>query len=190
MDFSIINLLLIAISLGVDSFSIALVIGAYFSNITKNEIIKLILSFTLFHFFMLLIGWFFGNNIYQYVEVFAHWIIFGFLGFVGGKLIYEAIKCEEKLNFKNNFFKLKNLFFLSFITSLDALAIGFSFALFNISILIPNIVISIVVGIMTLIGVLVGGKLSKKFPNIMKIIAGIVLILIGLLKVLEYYFSF
>jgi putative Mn2+ efflux pump MntP len=105
---------------------------------------------------------------------------------VGGKLIYEAIKGEEELEIKEDFFKIKNILFLGFITSLDALAIGFSFALLNVespwfykSILIPNIVISVVVAIMALVGVLAGGKLSEKFPDKMKIIAGIILILIG-----------
>ena len=188
MNFSIINLLLIAVSLGVDSFSIALAIGGFFSTITKKEKAKLVLSFMLFHSLMLLIGWLLGNNIADYIEIFAHWIVFGFLGFIGGKLIYDAIKKEEELEIKTDFFKYKNISFLSFITSLDALAIGFTFALLNVSILLPNIVIAFVVGIMTLLGLFIGGKLSEKFPNRMKIIAGIVLILIGMWQLLEHYF--
>jgi putative Mn2+ efflux pump MntP len=187
MNFSIINILLIAISLSVDSFSIALAIGAFFSTITKKEATKLVLSFMLLHFIMLLLGWCVGENIVDYVDVFAHWLILGFLGFVGGKLIYEAIKGEEEIEIKSDFFGYKNILFLSFVTSLDALAIGFSFALLNISILLPNIIISVVVGIMTILGLLTGGKLSEKFPDRMKIVAGIVLILIGLYQLLEHY---
>ena len=189
MGISIINLLLIAVSLGVDSFSIALSIGAFFSTITKKEIIKLTVSFMSAHFLMLLIGWFFGVYTADFIEMFAHWIILVFIGFVGVKLIYEAVKGNDELEIKLHFWRYRNILFLSFITSLDALAIGFSFALLNTFIIIPNIVITIVVGIMTLIGIFAGGKLSEKFPNKMKIIAGIILILIGIFQVLEHYFS-
>jgi putative Mn2+ efflux pump MntP len=72
MGISVINLLLLAVSLSVDSFSIALAIGAFFSTITKKEIARLLLSFSLFHFLMLLLGWFAGNHIIDYVETFAH----------------------------------------------------------------------------------------------------------------------
>jgi len=188
MGFYIINLLLLAISLSVDSFSIALVIGAFFSTITKKEILKLVISFSIAHFLMLLIGWFGGNYIADYVEIFAHWIIFGFLVFIGGKFIYEAIKKRDELKIKADFFKYRNIFFLVFITSLDALAIGFSFALLNITILLPNIVIAVVVGIMSLLGLLTGGKLNKKLPNKIKFIAGIILILIGLRQLLKHNF--
>jgi len=187
---SIINLLLIAVSLGVDSFSISLAISTFFSTITKKEMTKLILSFMSFHFLMLFLGWFFGTIIDTYIEVFAHWIIFSFLAFIGGKLIYDAIKNKDELEIKADFFKYKNIFLLSFITSLDALAIGFSFALLNVSIYIPNIVISVVVGLMTLIGLFAGKKLSNRFPYRMKIIAGIILVLIGIYQLLKHYLSF
>jgi putative Mn2+ efflux pump MntP len=190
MDISIINLLLLSISLSVDSFSIILAIGSFFSTDARKEISKIIFSFSLAHFLMLLIGWAVGSYIAVFVEVFASWIIFGFLGFIGGKLIFEAINHKDELEIKKGFFRVRNIIFLSLITSLDALAIGFSFALLNISILIPSIVISVVVGLFSLLGFFAGGKLSKKFPDKMKIIAGIVLILIGLRQLLEHFFSF
>jgi len=188
MGISIYNILLIAISLGVDSFSISLAIGAFFASITKKEIAKLISSFMITHFIMLLVGWYAGNTIANYIDALSHWIIFAFLGFIGIKLIYEAIKNADELKIRTDFFRYRNMLFLSFITSLDALAVGFSFALLHIDILLPNILISSVVGIMALVGVFAGEKLSKRLPNRMKIIAGIILILIGILQLLEHYF--
>lgn len=140
------------------------------------------------HFLMLLIGWYAGNNIVDYINTLSNWIIFIFLSFIGVKLIYEAIKKEDKLEINKDFFKYRNILSLSFITSLDALAIGFSFALLHINILLPNIIISFIVGIMSLLGIFIGGKLQERFPNKMKFIAGVILIIIGLLQLLGHYF--
>ncbi|MCL2040210.1 MAG: manganese efflux pump MntP family protein [Bacteroidetes bacterium] len=186
---SIFNVLLIAVSLSADSFAIALAIGSFFTTITKKEVAKLISAFMIAHFIMLLIGWYAGNIIVDYIDALSHWIILLFLGFVGIKLIYEAVKNKDELEIKKDFFRYRNILTLSLITSLDALAIGFSFALLHINILIPNVIISVVVGIMSLLGIFVGGKLSKMFSKIMKIIAGIILIIIGLLQLFEHYFE-
>jgi len=183
---SILNIFFIAIALGVDSFSIALAVGAFFQTITSRQKIKLIANFISFHFVMLLIGWFFGSNILEYIESFANWLIFGFLGFIGTKMIIEAIKKTDEKEIKENFFSTINILFLGLITSLDALAIGFSFAIMQEPIWLPNIIIPFTVGIMALLGISLGRKLGEKFPNRIKIFAGIILILIGISVILEH----
>lgn len=179
------NTLFIAISLSIDSFSIALAIGAFFQTISNIQKFKLILNFASFHFVMLLLGWYFGNYILEYIEAFDHWIIFAFLGLVGIKMIIEA-KNNNIDEIKETFFSLKNMLFLGLITSLDALAIGVTFALAKDSIWMPCITTSIVIAIMTFLGIISGKKLSENFPNKIRIVAGIVLILIGVSVVLDH----
>lgn len=183
---TILNFFLIAIALGVDSFSISLAVGAFFQTITSKQKIKLIVNFMSFHFVMVLLGWFFGSNILEYIEAFDHWLIFTFLGFIGGKMIVEAVKNTNEEEIKEDFFSTINILFLGLITSLDALAIGFSFAIMKESVWLPNAIITFTVGMMALLGLSIGKKLGKKFPKRIRIFAGIVLILIGINVVLEH----
>ncbi|MDR0927624.1 MAG: manganese efflux pump MntP family protein [Ignavibacteria bacterium] len=191
MLFQILNSIILGLALSVDSFSIACAVGCFFSSIVLKEKLKLVISFMVFHFCMLLGGWLFGDYLIQYVEQFGHWISFALLAFIGIKMLKEATgdeDDEEKESIKENFFGFRNLIFLAFATSIDALAIGFSFALSKTNIWLPNITITIIVGIITLLGLSIGKRLSQKFPERMEIIAGIVLILLGIGAVLEHYF--
>lgn len=182
------ELLLLSVSLGVDSFSLSLAVGAFFPNSTSSQKFRLIFSFCFCHFVMLLLGWFLGASVVEYISSFDHWLIFGFLAFIGGKMLYEAISGDNDEDvLRKDFFTFRNTIMLGVFTGMDALAVGFSFALMSVNVWIPNIVITLVVGIMAFTGLLLGDKLGCKFPNVMKFVAGIVLIAIGVLTVLEHY---
>lgn len=183
---NLLNIFFIALALGVDSFSISLAAGAFFQTISSLQKLKLITSFVTFHFVMILLGWFFGNNLLEFIGTFDHWIIFVFLAIIGGKMIFEAIKNDTDEEIKEDFFALINILFLGFITSLDALAIGFSFAFIKEPILLPNLIITATVGVMSFLGIALGKKLGEKFPNKIKFFAGSILIIIGIKVVLEH----
>lgn len=87
MIIDIVNLLLIAFGLSIDSFHISLAVGTFFPVTSKSEKLRMVVAFMLFHFVMMTLGWNIGANIVGYIEMFAHWIVFVFLGFVGGKFI-------------------------------------------------------------------------------------------------------
>ena len=179
------NIFFIAIALGIDAFSIAVVAGVCFSSITIKQRLNLSFHFGFFQFGMTIIGYFIGSYIASYIEAIDHWVILLLLGFVGIKLIKDSLNKRDEKELQIDFFSEKNLLMLAFITSIDALAIGLSFALIGQAILFPAVIIGIITILMTMIGVSVGNIFSN-ISSKMQIIAGVVLILIGIHIFLEH----
>lgn len=184
------DIFFIALALGVDAFSVAVVAGACFLSISLREKWSLILHFGFFQFIMTLIGFFLGDSISYYIKAFDHWLILLLLGLIGTKLIYDSFteKEEEQKNNKlqKDFFSEKNILLLSIATSIDALAIGISFSIIKQSVLFPSIIIGIIAAIMSFIGISLGRKIGSKTSKSMQVIAGIVLIVIGIKIFLEH----
>jgi len=176
---------LIALSLAVDSFA------ASFSGGTKLKVpkvktaLKVALLFGIFQGTMPIIGWFAGTRIKELITNVDHWIAFGLLLAVGSKMIYEAVHSEKRdFNLLSN----KTVIILSIATSIDALAVGISFAFLKAPILISALTIGIITIILSFAGVLLGCKLRKMFTNQIEIIAGTILILIGLKILFQHLF--
>jgi putative Mn2+ efflux pump MntP len=138
---------------------------------------------------MPLIGWLLGSQLVQYIEKFDHWIAFGLLAFIGVKMAIESFKKEEdecdcckdadKLD-------LKELFVLAIATSIDALAVGITFALYpDVNIVSAISVIGIVTFVICSGGVLIGHKFGAKFKSKAEFLGGIVLVIIGLKLLIE-----
>lgn len=184
---SLLNILLIATALGVDSFSIGMAAGACFQKILFKQKLKMTLSFGLVHIIMPIVGWLVGSGVADLIEQFDHWVILILLVFIGGKLIHSSLKGGNHEEAQADFFSKKNIMLLSIATSIDALAIGISFALLQQSIILPSLIIGLVVTIMTWVSITLGRQIGEKVPQKMQIIAGIVLILIGVRVFLEHY---
>ena len=183
---SLLNILLISVALGVDSFSVGMLAGACFQKIFFKQKIKMTLYFGVSHIIMPTIGWFVGAGIADLIDQLDHWVILILLLFVGIKLIYESIKNNNHEEIQMDFFSRKNLLILSLATSIDALAIGISFALLQQAIIYPAVVIGAIVSCMTWISISLGRKIKKSTPQKMQLIAGIILILIGIRIFLEH----
>lgn len=185
---SFLSILMIAVGLAMDAFAVSVTIGI---NTTKENKLKLALKAALlfggFQGLMPLIGWAVGRNFTQYIEMIDHWIAFILLFIIGGKMIYESIKGEEDDEIKT--YSNKTLLLLAIATSIDALAVGISFAFLNVNILYSIVIIGIVTFVLSFIAVNIGKRLGDIFKNKAEIFGGAVLILIGFKILVEHLFS-
>ena len=170
---------LIALSLGMDAFAVSISGGAYFGKATARQQFRLSFHFGLFQFFMPVIGWIIGARVVNIVKDFDHWIALIILTIIGTKMIFDGFK-NSKENINKDISKGWTLVALAFATSIDALAVGFSFGIINSNIFLPSVVIGIIAATMSLVGIKIGEVLSFKFGKKIEIIGGIILIIIGL----------
>ncbi len=176
MSFS--EILLIALSLSMDAFAVAIAMGATLRKQFKpSHIIITALFFGIFQAGMPLIGWFGGKLFADMVESFGHWIAFVMLGAIGGKMIWEALKHDDEEKIDN--FCFYHLTALAFATSIDALVVGVSFACISVNIYVAVLKIGLVTFITSLIGGIIGKVFGHIFENKFEFAGGAVLILLG-----------
>jgi putative Mn2+ efflux pump MntP len=181
----LIEILLISVGLAMDAFAVSICAGTNELIRGKRPTFRLSFHFGLFQFLMPVIGWFLGSGIQKYIEDYDHWVVLGLLAFVGLKMIKSGLEKNGEIK-KEDLSKGLNLVIVSVATSLDALAIGISFAMLNTNIWYPSLIIGIVTASLSVIGVQVGNKLGLKFGKKMEILGGIILILIGIRILIEH----
>jgi putative Mn2+ efflux pump MntP len=174
-----IEILLIAVGLAMDAFAVSLAAGALKEVRGARATFRLSFHFGLFQFLMPVIGWYAGSNIVGYIEAFDHWIAFGLLGYVGGRMVLSGLANREE-SFRGDPSRGYLLITLSVATSIDALAVGLSLAMIQVSIWYPSVVIGVVAGVLSIVGVGLGRRLGLAFGKRMEVAGGIILVLIGL----------
>ena len=174
----IFSILLTGFALSMDAFAVSVTKGMTLKKINLSIATKIAFLFGLFQAVMPLIGWLFGMNFELYIRSIDHWIAVFLLSFLGIKMIVEAIKDDDNDN--STYLDNKELIILSIATSIDALAVGVTFAFLNIDIIPICVSIGVITFLVCFIGVLIGKKIGSVFKNYAQIIAGIILILIGL----------
>lgn len=174
---SFIELLLTAIGLSMDAFAVSVSQSLTAPNFKKIDALKFGIFFGGFQALMPLIGWLFGSLFSSYVEAIDHWVAFVLLGYIGIKMILDAtvLKDEEK----NCELNLKLLLVLAFATSIDALAVGVSFAFMKMNIIKSVVTIGITTFVLSPIGALLGKKIGGKLGDKAQILGGIILVVIG-----------
>ena len=175
----------LALALAMDAFAVALGTGAVLSRLTGRHLFRLGFHFGLFQALMPVIGWLAGLTIMQWVEAWDHWIAFSLLAIIGGRMIYEAFSDEEKTDDRDPT-KGLSLVLLSIATSIDALAVGFSLSVIGVSIWMPALVIGLVAGVLTIVGMLLGGRIGDRWGSRVEIFGGLVLIAIGAKILIEH----
>ena len=183
-----IEILLIGIGLSMDAFAVALSKGLSMRKLNMKAGILIAVFFGFFQAFMPFIGWLVCRNFEKYITSVDHWIVFVLLGFIGIKMIVDAIKefKKEKKEEKDGQIRIGELFLLAIATSIDALAVGISFAFLNINIWSSITIIGITTLILSFIGVLIGCKFGARFQTKAQIAGGIILILVGVKILLEH----
>jgi putative Mn2+ efflux pump MntP len=158
---------------------VAIGIGA--TNIKRSwmPVMRLAFAFGLFQLVMPVIGWLAGLTVVNIISDYDHWVAFLLLAYIGVKMIRDSFR-EEKDEEKTDKTTGMSLLFLSIATSIDALAVGFSFSLLKTPIIIPAIIIGVVCFVMTVIGMFFGKGLAKLFGRKVEIFGGVVLIAIGI----------
>ena len=183
------ELFFIGVGLSMDAFAVSICKGLSMRKINYAYSAVIALFFGGFQAVMPLIGWTVGKQFEKYITNFDHWIAFALLLIIGGKMAYEAIferqennnnsEIAEKLNYKE-------LFTLAVATSIDALAVGITFAFLKVNIWIAICIIGITTFILSFAGVLAGNKFGSIYKRKAEIAGGVVLILIGLKILLEH----
>ena len=182
---SLVTICLLAVGLGVDAFSVAIGIGAANNKKSWWPVLRLSIAFGLFQFVMPLVGWLTGLTVVNIIGGFDHWIAFVLLAFIGGKMIWEGLEKESNEE-KEDQTRGWPLFLLSIATSIDALAVGFSFSVLKTPIIFPSAIIGVVCFLMTGVGMIFGKGLARIFGRKVEIIGGLVLIAIGVKILIEH----
>jgi putative Mn2+ efflux pump MntP len=183
MDFF--TLLLLACGLAMDAFAVSITSGLAIDRLKFEHAFKIAFSFGLFQAVMPVIGWLIGIGLRDWLIVIDHWIAFGTLSFIGGRMIYEAVRsdCTVKIIDALN---LKVLFFLSVATSIDALIVGIGFAFLQILITRSVLIIGFVTFVISFLGVFLGHRFGCLFKDKAEIVGGLVLIAIGSKILIEH----
>lgn len=179
-------LLIIATSLAMDCFSVSLGIGSSPLPTTPRRVWRIAWHFGFFQFLMACLGWLLGNTILTFISSFDHWIAFGLLAWVGIRMIREGISTGDDHESYQDPSRGKTLVMLALATSMDSLGVGLSMAFLKANILTASLVIGLVSFLFSVVGLLVGNKLSEKFGKKMEVVGGIILLLIGLRIVLTH----
>jgi len=185
---SFLEILIIAFGLAADAFAVSVGAGASGLPDERRSMIRLSFHFGLFQFLMPVLGWMAGLEVARWVEVYDHWIAFILLAWVGARMMQSGLK-NESIHQGRDPSRGKMLVMLSIATSIDALAIGFSLALLNISIWYPAVVIGVITGGTSFLGILIGKKLSYRIGKTAAIVGGLLLILIGVRIVFSHIFQ-
>lgn len=177
---SILVILLIAISLSMDAFSLSLAYGTL--NLNKREILKLSVLVGVFHFFMPLIGTFIGDKIINIFPFNPSFIVFIILSIIGIQMILETFREEKKVEFMN----FIQLVIFGFAVSVDSFSVGISLEMINNNFVLCAIIFCLLAFIFTVLGLILGKKINKLIGKISELIGGIILIIIGLFYLLWF----
>ena len=183
-----IALIFTAFALSMDAFAVSITKGMTIKNLKKSTALKMALAFGVFQGAMPLLGWALGISFESYIKSIDHWIAFILHGFIGFNMIKGFFDDRKEENASELEFSAttdvddlsnKEIIMLAVATSIDALAVGISFAFLNVSIIPAASIICIITFLVCVVGVFVGNKVGDIFNGYAELVGGIILILIG-----------
>lgn len=181
---SLFSLFLLAVGLSMDAFAVSICKGLAMNKITLKKASIVGLWFGGFQALMPLIGFILGSQFEQYITAVDHWIAFILLGIIGISMIKEALSKEEEET--DDSLAFKTMLLLAVATSIDALAVGITFAFLQVDIIPAISFIGVTTFILSAIGVKVGNIFGTKYKSKAELFGGIILILIGTKILLEH----
>ncbi len=185
LPLDLLPLLGIALGLAMDAFSVAVAAGLSLGTVGPRQAFRLSFHFGLFQFLMPILGWLAGTAFAAYIEAYDHWLAFLLLAYVGGKMIRESLG-DRRERLERDPTRGLYLVMLAVATSIDALAVGLSLALLRVPVLEPAVVIGLVAGGMTLLGLRLGRYAGQLLGPWMERVGGLVLLAIGVKIVLDH----
>ena len=183
---AMIEILLISVSVAMDAFAVSIGKGLTVTRVRPVDVIKTALWFGGFQALFPLLGFFAANTFSKYVTAVDHWIIFALLAFIGGNMIREAFGEEEENRRETAQFDWRHMLPLAVACSIDAFAVGVSFAFMQVNIWFSVIVIGVVTGAFSAAGLYIGRVFGARWQKPAQIAGGAVLVLIGLKVLLEH----
>lgn len=178
-DLDILSIILIALGLSADCFAVALSGSVSMKSFTRFQVLRTALVFGFFQALMPVLGWLLGQTVVDFIADYDHWIALILLGFIGGKMIWESFQKKEdkqSLDITRGFL----LITLAVATSIDALAVGLTFAFIEVNITLAVFIIGITAFLATVISFLIGQKLGKLAGRWAELIGGLILLAIGI----------
>ena len=183
---SLFGLFLIAVGLSMDAFAVAICKGLGMKKLDMHQALVIGLFFGGFQALMPLTGYLLGSRFASYIERWDHWIAFVLLAFIGSSMIRESREQEEEEIEHGGSIRYRELFTLAVATSIDALAVGVSFAFLGVRIAPAVTLIGCTTFVLTLVGVWVGNLFGSRYKSRAELTGGIILILIGVKILLEH----
>ena len=184
------ELALIGVGLSMDAFAVSICKGLSMRKVDKKYMLVLAAFFGGFQALMPTLGWFLGSQFQTYITAIDHWIAFILLTLIGGKMILDVIKekgeNEEVCPDDSVRIDLKEFFLLAVATSIDALAVGITFAFLQVKLASSVTIIGCITFCFTIAGVLIGNVFGTKFKDKATILGGVILIAIGTKILLEH----
>ena len=180
----LIELFLIAVGLSMDAFAVSVCKGLAMQKCTFKKAAIVGLWFGGFQALMPAIGYILGAQFQEAIASIDHWIAFVLLALIGGNMIHEALDNDEEE--ADASLDVKTMFLLAVATSIDALAIGITFAFLKVNIIPAVCFIGIVTFIISFAGVKIGNVFGARYKNKAEIVGGVILILLGLKILLEH----
>lgn len=181
----ILTILFIAVGLAMDAFAVSVVTGSLYQQCRVRHALRMALFFGAFQAVMPVVGYLAGLSLRAQIEAFDHWVAFALLGFVGGKMIYESFQIEAAERNRNPA-NLLILLELSFATSIDALAVGFTLSLLQTPIVVAVTIIGLVTFGLSYGGIAIGKRFGHFFESKVEIVGGLILIAIGVKILVEH----
>ena len=172
-------LLFVALSLSADCFAVALSGSISMRTVSRLQALRTSFAFGFAQFLMPVLGWLAGRTVEDLVSAYDHWVAFGLLAFVGGRMVWESWRERDGQPRAADITRGVLLLTLSVATSLDSLAVGLSFAFIDVDIVLSSIVIGVVAFLVTATGFLLGRKVGMVLGRAAKLVGGLVLIGIG-----------
>ena len=182
-----VEIFLIAVSLALDAFAVSVSSGISIPGFGPRQAVKMGLWFGTFQFLMPLLGWLLGSSVSQYIEAVDHWVAFGLLAVIGGKMAWESLRrgCGEEDEAPPDL-SARRLCVLAIATSIDALAVGVTFAFLETPILSAVSLIGVTTFCISVAGVAVGCWFGARYKKRAELTGGVILMLLGVKILLEH----
>jgi putative Mn2+ efflux pump MntP len=183
---SFLGLLLVAVGVSADAFAVALGKGLHMKTFDLRHAIAIAVAFGGFQAVMPLVGWVLASQFARYITGVDHWVAFGLLCLIGLKMIVDAVRGHDDAEEDSDALPVRELLVLAVATSIDALAVGISFAFLPVSIWRAVVLIGVCTLVLSFVGVLLGRRVGARYGAPAEIAGGVILILIGTRVVLDH----
>lgn len=180
------ELIATAVGLAMDAFAVAACKGLSMRRLNVRQALIIGLFFGAFQAVMPMIGWLVGKQFEKLISQFDHWVVFALLAFIGGRMILEAVRGGDESETCDGALSLRELTVLAVATSIDALAVGISFAFLSVQIVPAALTIGVITFGLSILGVALGCRFGARYRNAATLAGGVILVLIGLKILLEH----
>lgn len=183
---SLVAVIGMAVGLAMDATAVAIATSILLGRVSGRQVFRFAFHFGLFQAAMPVVGWLAGRSVREYIESWDHWVAFTLLAVIGGKAILDALRGDDDGRRVPDPTRGLSLVLLSVATSIDALAVGLSLALLDVTIWYPATVIGVVTAALTVCGMLIGARVGRRFGRRVRVVGGLILIAIGAKILVEH----